>query len=578
MAREGIGGWIVTKRTPRALALACALTLTLAGCGKVVGAGSDAGSASGSSAVAGSAAVTQGSAASATASDIIPTYQDIDEDAFIEKCDRLTELAQGNDTDAVIALYDEIYDELARIEDNQTAAYLAYCDDVSDATLSDHNTTAEQVADDCSTAALDSFAAVCKGPCADAFEEHVGQDAFEYYAATESPTKLEQRLSDRESELVNDYYTAIDKAERQGLSDKETNDKVGPIFIKLVHVRNKLAELYGYDSYADYADALYLRDYSAADLEQFYAAVKQISPRFYDLYYNSGDADAFQKAAPKMSADEVIDQLATYADQIDPYVSDAVSYLRKNHLYDIGSGSSRMDGAFTTYFIAPHTPFIYVDSDQRTDFQTMSHELGHFVDYHRNVSLNYLAFGTDGNLDISEIQSNGLQALYTHFYDDIYGAKVAVYAENTNVLDLVSNVVDGCVFDEFQRKVYAHPDMTLDEVDKLYQDICAEYGDLATGSDDYWWQYVSHTFDSPLYYMSYGVSGLAALQIWDQSQTDFAGACNTWHAIIDAGCYDYGYCELLKKVGLFDFTQPDKVVNVCNDALDYVEHNTVEGE
>ena len=76
-----------------------------------------------------------------------------------------------------------------------------------------------------------------------------------------------------------------------------------------------------------------------------------------------------------------------------------------------------------------------------------------------------------------------------------------------------------------------------------------------------------------MYYVSYGVSGLAALQIWDQSRTDFDGACDTWHAIIDAGCYDYGYCELLEKVGMFDFKQPDKVVALCNDALDYVEDN-----
>ncbi len=540
------------------------LALTLGGCG-FAGAGGPSGSADGTGAVA------QGS--DVTASALVPAYREIDEDAFADKCDRLTALAAGDDADAVIELYDEVYDELARIEDNQTAAYLAYCDDVSDETLSDHNEEAEGVADDCSTAAKDAFAAVCTGPCAEAFEEHVGQDAFEVYAATESPTNAERKLTERESELVNDYYAAIDEADREGLSDEETNEKVGPLFVKLVHVRARLAELYGYDSYADYADEAYLRGYSAEDLERFYAAVKQISPRFYELYYYSGDAEAFQKQAPRMRPDEVIGALESHADEIDPYVSDALAYLRENRLYDIDRGSSRMDGAFTTYFISTQAPYIYIDSDGRTDLQTMSHELGHFVDYHRNVSPNFVAFGTDGNLDISEIQSNGLQALYTHFYKDIYGDEVAAYAENTNVLDLLGNVVDGCVFDEFQRRVYADPTMTLDEVNQTYRDVCAEYGDPATGEDDYWWQYVSHTFDSPLYYVSYGVSGLAALQIWDQSQSDFDGACDTWHAIIDAGCFDDGYCELLEKVGLFDFRQPDKVVDLCNDALDYVEGN-----
>ena len=558
----------MSKRT-KAIALACALVLALTGCGR--GEGSSTGSKWGSDTATGGTAIKTGSAASASA--LVPAYGDVDVDAFTDKCDRLAELAQGNDADAAIALYDEIYAELAQIEDNETAAYLAYCDDVSDETLSDNNIQAGQDADDCSTAAQDAFAAVCEGPCADAFREHVGEDVFEAYAAATSPSAQEELLSDRESELVNDYYAAIDEADEEGLSDEETNEKVGPIYLGLVRIRTRLAKLYGYDSYAVFADDAYLRDYSAEDLEQFYTAVKQISPRFYDLYYYSGDADSFQKNAPKMTADEVIAALESHADEIDPYVSDSLAYLRENHLYDIDDEAGRMDGAFTTYFISTEAPFIYIDSDQRTDFQTMSHELGHFVDYHRTVSPNYVAYGIDGNLDISEIQSNGLQALYTHFYDDIYGGKAAVYAENVNVLDLLGNVVDGCVFDEFQRRVYADPGMSLDEVNATYQQVCEEYGDPGTGPDDYWWQYVSHTFESPMYYVSYGVSGLAALQIWDQSRTDFDSACDTWHAIIDAGCYDYGYCELLERVGMFDFKQPDKVVALCNDALDYVEDN-----
>lgn len=504
----------------------------------------------------------------------VPTYTPYDPSEFNTLCDELLELSSGQDAQAVIDHYDRIYAELEHIEDLGTAAYHAHGAHIADESRSQQLEDHDAMADECFVAAQEAIAAACKGPCADALKAHVGEDVFEGLASYKPVGDRELSLATRETELVNDYYAALEKADDGDRTDAEINAVVGPIFLELVDVRTEIAKLYGYDSYADYADQeLYWRDYEARDLEKLYSAVKEISPRYFDLYYNSDAASALYMDEYPMSCDEILEHAAAHADEVDPLVAEALSFLRANHLYDIDGSRSRMAGGFTDLFLADRIPFIYIDLDGQTDFQTLTHELGHFIDFYQTPTPNFLAYGFGGNNDLSEIQSNGLQALYMHFYDDVFNEEMARDARDATLMELLGGVVDGCIFDEFQREVYRHPNMTLDEVNQLYRAIAAEYGDLATGPHDYWWQYISHTFESPLYYVSYATSGLVALQIWDQSQTDFDAACDTWRSFIDAGTYDKGYLELLDELGLADFRDRSAVVGLCTDVLDFIEHS-----
>ncbi len=513
---------------------------------------------------------TQSSQLSATRPMVVPHYKKFDTASFQKDCDKLTKLAKDGDEAAVIQQYDLLYSKLAKLDDNTNAAYLAYCSNINDENISEQFTEAQLDSDSCHNAANVAFAAACTGPTADAFKKHVGQVAFDYYAQSEEPSQRELELDEQEAKLKEDYFSAINEADLDELTPTELNEKVGPIFVKLVKIRTELAKLNGYDNYADLADDMYLRDYEPEDLEKLYAAVKKIGPRFFELYYESDASFAFTEEAPEQDLATTLNKLQSAGSKIDPIVSDSVELLKKHHLFNIGSDDNRMDGAFATVFVENQVPFIYMKANGVTDLQTLSHEIGHFTDYRLNASPNNLVYG-GGNLDISEIQANGLQSLYTNFYDEIYGVELGKKAASANLMDQLTNVIDGCIYDEFQREVYAHPDMTLDEINKTYARIASEYGDETDDESAYWWQYVSHTFDSPLYYVSYATSGIAALQLWDNSQTDFKGACKTWRKIIDAGCYNYGYRELMAKVKLVDLTDTNKVSKTCNDVLSYIE-------
>lgn len=501
------------------------------------------------------------------------TYTEYDPTGFNSMCDELRSLAAGNDATAVINAYDAILEEFKRIDENSTKLYVQYSCDPSDEYLNDRYQKDSTMETECLDNALIAIKAVCDGPCAEAFKEHVGEVDFEEFNSYEAMTDEEIEISDRITSLVAEYYSDIEMAEDSGMSDEELNQIVGPLYLELVALRNSAAMLQGYDNYAEYADDLvYNRDFDESEIEAFREAIKKMSGRAYDLMYYSSAYSAPYYFDFEMGNDELIDKLTTYGAMISPLAEQAGNLLTSRNLYNIGSDSIRMSGAYTVTMEASEVPYIFANTEGASGFVTMTHEFGHFTEATINHNPNALLYGL-GALELCEIHSNGLQALYSNYYDDIYGQ----YANEMRaylVIDLLSNITEGCLFDEFQREVYRNPDMNLDELNQLYHDICEEYGS-PTSSDDYWWMYVSHNFESPMYYFSYAASGMVALQIWSQAQGDFDQAVRTWESIVNAGAYDYGYMELLENLGISTFNDTATVAVICDQALNFVEQYSV---
>lgn len=504
-------------------------------------------------------------------------YEEYDPADFYDKCDELRELATGNDSNAVNALYDELYEEYKYIDEDSSILYVAYSQDPADEYLSEQYLAFDEMIQEIYDYFMTSIYEVCQGPCANDFKKHVGEEYFEVYEDYVPMTDEQADLYKRESELVDQYYTAIEEAEDEGTPDSELVDIVGPIYLELVQVRTQLANTYGYDNYADYADEnIYCRDFNGEDAAAFCETVKKFSADYYDLLYNSSAYFSPYYINEKANPREMLADLKTYAGKISTYAAEAADLLIDDQLYSIGDDDERMTGAYTISFAKSDVPFLFETTDgNATDFCSLNHEFGHFTAFHNNMNPNILVYSY-GSLEISEIHSNGLQSLYSYYFDDIYG-NLADTMEAYTVINLLSNIVDGCVFDEFQREIYANPDMTLDQVNKLYGDLCKEYGDTYStlyGGADYWWIHVSHSFESPMYYFSYAASGIVALEIWLETETDMDRAIEIWEALIEAGSYKYGYMELLEMIGVSDFTDSSAVLMTCQVALDYVRNHS----
>ena len=526
-------------------------------------------------------------------------YYHYDTKDFNKMCDELEELAAGDDADAVIKKYDKLYDECIELETLYSVIYIQYSTNVTDEYYSDEQIYTYDKLKRCSDRLCEVCKKITEGPCADKFKEHVGKEAFKEFSEYRVLSKREKKLIKEEIELVDDYYDVIENAEEAtykykgkdwnfdmisgdegndlAYSDytgyieiydgllKMANDEAGPIFLKLLKIRTELANLAGYDNYAAYADAEeYCRDYTEEDIEQLYKDVKKISKTYYDNYYNSYSDDG-GKGLPEMSVKKLLTTLQKYSVEIDEMAGESAEQMISEKLISIGDEKERQDGAFTTYIYRSGVPFISMTLDKQRDFIVLSHEFGHFVEYNNETQNNIL---TDSdNIDLAEIASNGLEGLMSNYYDEIFKDR-ADLAKKKAVGELLENVIDGCVEDEFQRAIYENPDMTLDEINKLYSETYAQYNTWAEGDPGYSWVFITHNFEAPMYYISYAVSALAALQIWNQSGKDFDSAVKTWEKFIKEGTYNKTYLDVVGKCGLIKFTEKGAVDKICKPALD----------
>lgn len=532
----------------------------------------------------------------------IPDYYEYDTAEFYRDCSELMAvLSMWPDEAAVNDTYDKLYAEYCLIDSLSQAAYLRYSLDVTDEAASVDSVEAELVRAACANELCVACHAVMNGPNADSFAAHVGAEAAAYFRDYTELGTQEWELVERETELVNEYYTALEAMDdtayeyggqawtmetldsRAGDRLYETDydgycevyygildaqsETLGSIYIELVELRRDIAALAGYDSYADYAyECLFGREYTPEDAALFCEQVKQsvAGEYFGRVYYDPRSMGAEMQS----DAETLLALLGEYADGIDPAVRSAWELLSENGLYFAGGEDCRMDSSYTDLFPASDTPIIvqklYGDTG---DLATAAHELGHFCAALESPLTNYLSAAE--NYDLLEIHSNGLEVLYTQFYDDIFAddADDAVYAV---LADQLGGVVEGCLFDEFQRRVYAEPELTPDKLNQLYAQVCREFGDEAAGDADPGWMFVPHNYEQPFYYISYAVSSLAALQIWEQSLADFDAAADTWLRITGAGACGSGYQAVLENAGLTCFTA-DGAVNICDAVLAYMD-------
>ena len=103
------------------------------------------------------------------------------------------------------------------------------------------------------------------------------------------------------------------------------------------------------------------------------------------------------------------------------------------------------------------------------------------------------------------------------------------------------------------------------------KEIIAAYGkDENDWGLNYDWIFVPHNFSSPLYYLSYAVSGTSALEIWRTGKNDLNAGLALWKEVLSYSDNDKGYLEVAKACGLHPITDADGVNAILQDALNFI--------
>ena len=492
------------------------------------------------------------------------TYERPDIDGMFAAMEDLQSgIKRGKDAEEMIASYQALQAQYSHADSMLSLVYLLYAFDVTDDFYRDEYSYLQS--------ALSEMDAQMQAVSAALFEssglaQQLARESFgEGYVDAIIGDQLYddasiQDLLDNEESLTLEYdnlsatFTLLDNGKRWSyadivndvsLSNEEyyrlydaycaaLNEQAGPIFLEQVAIRAEIATRLGYADYATYCYDTYGRDYSPKDARTLHAAVKKyIAPVFVAASEHNDTSDL---SAAYFEEDAFFSALSSSANAFSPLLSEPVTYMLQNRLYDVSESSVKMDSSFTTYIADYRAPFIFSAwTGYADDITTMLHELGHFTNYYHNAVVGYSA---GDSLDLAEVDAQALVLLLFDDYENFYG-DLATQARTAALIDTMYALLSGCMEDEFQQDVYENPDMSLDEMNALYAKLADEYGlQEVYGYQGTEWVLISHPFQTPMYYISYAASMGPALELFELAQRDAGAAKAAYFNIITRKSYE----------------------------------------
>ncbi len=507
-----------------------------------------------------------------TAADL--QYKGWDDDDFDALLLRLEAMDANTPDSEFLDVYHQILDEYDELYTQYVLADAAYYANVNDAMASE---ASDEMFDKLTDAEDDFFLAMQRalhGPKGSVLRSELDDswvDWIETYV--EESDELEE-LYKEENRLVQEYYSAIAEAEAESEDDDEyykmANDLCGPIFLDLVQVRDQIAEWNGYDNYYEYAFDSYGRDYDPEDIENLSDIAKdEIVPLYYRIYDTWWELPYPEHVSDFYDEEDILSRIYPYIIRIHPDLGEAFDYMQLYKTYDIEYSEDKASTGYTDNLPAYHAAFIFNSPyDTYQDYSDLVHEFGHFnAAFHDPVPSIYMTSA----LDVAEIHSQALELLITRYADELY-EEDAQFMTIDVLYRMLTSVLAGCMYDEFQKTVYENPHMTLEEINDLAEDLCYTYAMDGSGSEAYDWVDISHNFDMPCYYVSYATSAISALDIWRTSLKDWDGAVDRYMQVT-ALPSDTGYLEAVKACGLMKFTDTKAVTRLVNDINYYYDEN-----
>ena len=181
--------------------------------------------------------------------------------------------------------------------------------------------------------------------------------------------------------------------------------------------------------------------------------------------------------------------------------------------------------------------------------------------------------------DLLEMHSQGNELLYLCYLKNNANFPEVAHTliETYSLVNLLYAVMAGMTIDTFEQAVYlnayegtnadvimADGKITYDEYDLLYTGICTDYG-VAEQIDGYWRG--GMTVKSACYYVSYSVSALSVLQLYEMANNDgFDVAKDAYLKLFTYVDEDPGMtmAEVLDYAGMLSYTD-EKLYSTLNE-------------
>ena len=439
---------------------------------------------------------------------------------------------------AVDAVHTELYDLVMYALSQEQLAMVAYYCNMKDTALEE--TYSYMM--DYKTNLIAQFYALSQP-----FYDSCYRDYY-YYGMTEEEIKAflfdSNAVSNPEYTALKERNNAIE-VEFLALPSGEQRTKLPELYAEFADNNNKMAQLMGYDNYLTYAYGnVYGRDYTYQDAAQLAEYAKTyVAPIFSGLY---------QAWTGFSSATEEVKSLF-YAQTSNPFFASLSGNTLVNDYIDLLEFNSNPDriisfsdefnklmsdgnmfrgdyaGAFVTSIYSENLPIAYFGKGYDDSF-TVIHEFGHYMNEIYSGEI-YAELDYSQSYDLLEMHSQGNELLYLCYLEEYSDysrdalAMIRTYAlVNTLYVAMAGFTVDtleqAIYLDHYEglgaEEIMADGTITADEYDTLYTYICTDFG-VEKILDGYWGY--GMTITSPCYYVSYSVSAISVLPLYEVAKT-----------------------------------------------------------
>ncbi|MEW5987618.1 MAG: M3 family metallopeptidase, partial [Chloroflexota bacterium] len=296
---------------------------------------------------------------------------------------------------------------------------------------------------------------------------------------------------------------------------------------------------------------------------------------------------------PYQGAEELTRHSLDILTQVDPELGRYFGIMAEEKLLDLDTRPGKALGGYCSTLALRKRPFIFMNGvGTHDDVQTLLHEAGHAFHVFETAGLP-LVWQTDPPLEFCEVASMSMELLAAPYLSKdqggFYTPVEIAQARIEHLEGIILFLPYMAVVDAFQHWVYTHPDEAAEPAncDATYQALCQRFlpgldwsGHTETrflGETQFLeeviktgWQRKGHIFDSPFYYIEYGLAQVGALQVWRNALKDQAAAVAAYRRALAAGCTGT-LPELFALAGAefrFDATLLGELVELVEATLD----------
>ena len=397
-------------------------------------------------------------------------------------------------------------------------------------------------------------------------EDYSEEESTENSALYMEQLKLRGMYRDLEHTVaVGDGYT-LEEINGMSESDREKyysewdeayKEEAGKLLIALAKNQNAMAAAYDYDSTAQMLYDQYGRDFTPEEAEAFYGYVKEyVTPILRQLFEEQSNT-YIPKEIFNYNEESILNETRKQLKHLSPRFKEAFDYMRKYELYhiDYDEAYEKNEEAYTWYIDAYHEPFMYISAhDSSVIADSLIHEFGHFFSNYQSSDPYY-------SVDIDETFSQGMEALLLPKMGEVMKSEEIGELIQIDVLtSMLSAVAEGCLYDEFLEEIFEDPEVTVAQMDEKFNKLVDAYGLTGYG---YAWETVQHNFDTPMYYMSYSISAIPALELWEIVQNDEKEAVEQYLSIVEKAD-ELEFRENIEAAGFGDPFDKETLIKILN--------------